>query len=183
MTRIRARAASCALAVDAFARDFSAAKAREGLQFGQTRIGVNTGPAIVGNFGGSSRFDFTAHGDAINTAARLEGANKLLGTRICIAESTVQRCPDLRFRPIGTLLLKGKAEPVKAYEPLPHAAPAPASLPDYASAFALLEAEDSAARERFSDLAARYPSDPLIALHSRRLAEGASGPAISMAEL
>ena len=178
-----ARAASCALAIDAFARAFSAAKAREGLSFGETRIGVNTGPAIVGNFGGSSRFDFTAHGDSINTAARLEAANKMLGTRICIAESTVRLCPDLRFRPIGILQLKGKEEPVKAFEPLLDPETATAALPDYDSAFSLLEAEDPVAGERFKDLAARFPSDPLIALHSRRLAEGATGAAISLAGL
>ena len=176
-----ARAAGCALAIDAFARDFSAAKASEGLNFGETRIGVNTGTAIVGNFGGSSRFDFTAHGDAINTAARLEAANKHLGTRICIAESTVERCPELQFRPIGSLLLKGKEEAVKTYEPLPQPDPAPDSLPDYSDAFALLEAEDPSAHERFTALASRFPGDPLIALHSRRLAEGASGAAISLA--
>ncbi len=181
------RATACALAIDAFARGFSAAKAREGLLFGETRIGVNSGQAIVGNFGGSRRFDFTAHGDSINTAARLEAANKMLGTRICVAASTVRDCPDLRFRPIGKLLLKGKDEPVMAYEPLAEAAsapsPAPSSLADYSEAFALLEAEDPAAGERFTELAARYPGDALIGLHSRRLAAGASGAAISMAGL
>ena len=55
---------------------------------GVTRIGVNSGSAIVGNFGGDALFDYTAHGDAINTAARLEAANKYLGTRICVSAET-----------------------------------------------------------------------------------------------
>ena len=177
------QAANCALAIDAFARDFSAAKAREGLYFGETRIGVNTGPAIVGNFGGSHRFDFTAHGDAINTAARLESANKLLGTRICVAESTAKLCPEMRFRPIGALTLKGKEQPVMSFEPLRDPSDAADPVPDYVSAYALMEAEDPDARERFAALAERHPSDPLIALHCRRLAEGDSGAAISLAAL
>jgi len=51
------------------------------VNFGTTRIGVHAGPAWVGNFGGSRFFDYTAYGDTINTAARLEAANKVLGTR------------------------------------------------------------------------------------------------------
>jgi adenylate cyclase len=89
------RAVTCALALDAFGRQFAAAKRREGMPFGQTRIGVNSGPAVVGNFGGSRRFDYTAHGDAINTAARLESVNKHLGTSICVAGATARQCPDL----------------------------------------------------------------------------------------
>ena len=56
----------------------------KGIDFGETRIGVNSGEVVVGNFGGSSMFDYTAYGDAVNTAARLESVNKQLGTNICI---------------------------------------------------------------------------------------------------
>ena len=55
----------------------------------RTRIGVHAGPAIVGNFGGGRFFDYTAYGDTINTAARLEAANKAFGTRICVSEAVV----------------------------------------------------------------------------------------------
>ena len=72
------------------------------MPFGTTRIGVNTGRAVVGNFGGARRFDYTAHGDAINTAARLEAANKALGTRICVARATCEHVPGQTFRPVGT---------------------------------------------------------------------------------
>src|SRR5262249_62203395 len=98
-----------------------------GRGFGATRVGVNTGPAIIGNFGGSSRWDYTAHGDAVNTAARLESANGKLGTLACVSRATAALCPEARFRPIGRVLLKGKAEAIDVLEPLaadgaPHAA-------------------------------------------------------------
>ena len=102
------RAVGCALQIDAFARRFEAEQKAEGIPLGITRIGVNTGSAIIGNFGGALFFDYTAHGDAINVAARLEGANKPLGTRICVSATTVAEIPDFRGRPVGELVLKGK---------------------------------------------------------------------------
>ena len=58
---------------------------------GATRIGINSGPALVGNFGGGRFFDYTAYGDTLSIAARLETANKQLGTRICVSDSVVQQ--------------------------------------------------------------------------------------------
>lgn len=115
--RLAERALACALAFDAFACAFADEQQRSGLAFGGTRIGVNAGLAIVGNFGGALRFlDYTAHGDVINTASRLEGANKLLGTRICVSEAVVERCTGFVGRPAATLLLKGKTQPVRVFE-------------------------------------------------------------------
>ncbi len=91
-----ARAVACALAIDTFAQSFASEKNAHGIAIGITRIGVNSGPAIVGNVGGETFFHYTAYGDAINTAARLESANKLLGTRICI--SARNGGPDSRLR-------------------------------------------------------------------------------------
>ena len=116
-----ARAVRCALALDAFARGFAEARHGEGIALGVTRIGVNTGPAVVGNFGGRRRFDYTAHGDAINTAARLEAANKALGTRVLVARATAERAAaevagKVCFRPVGALHLKGKTGGTEAFE-------------------------------------------------------------------
>src|SRR5512139_297771 len=77
-----ARAVNCALALDEYAESFRQRWHKEGIALGVTRIGVHAGPAIVGNFGGGHFFDYTAYGDTINIAARLEAANKQLGTRI-----------------------------------------------------------------------------------------------------
>lgn len=179
-----ARAVACALEIDAFACGFAAAKRRAGLAFGQTRIGVNSGTAIVGNFGGELKFDYTAHGDAINVAARLESANRHLGTRVCVSEATVALCPGFVGRPIGALLLKGKSQPIRTYEPVADGTPAHAALPGYRAAFALLEAgdDDAAIMAAWRALAAQWPEDQLIALHLQRIQRGERGSLIPLAE-
>jgi adenylate cyclase len=81
-----ARAIACALALDEYAQSFREQWRQNGIAIGITRVGVHAGPAIVGNFGGGRRFfDYTAYCDTINVSARLEGANKQLGTRICVS--------------------------------------------------------------------------------------------------
>src|SRR5688572_23294730 len=79
------RAVTCSLALDEFAQAFRQRWNEQGVPLGPTRIGVHAGPAIVGNFGGSRFFEYTAYGDTINTAARLESANKQLGTFVCVS--------------------------------------------------------------------------------------------------
>ena len=88
------------------------------IDFGVTRLGVHAGPALVGNFGGGRLFDYTAYGDTINTAARLRAANKRLGTRICVSAAVVDGAARFQGRPVGDLMLRGRSEPLRAYEPL-----------------------------------------------------------------
>jgi adenylate cyclase len=83
------RAIALALAIDNFSQDFRRKMKEDGVSLGVTRVGVHSGPAIVGNFGGRRFFDYTAIGDTVNTAARLEGGNKYIGTRISISEAVV----------------------------------------------------------------------------------------------
>src|SRR6202007_2444602 len=89
------------------------------VNFGATRIGVHAGPVLVGNFGGNRFFDYTAYGDTINTAARLETANKILGTRICASVTVAEAANGFKGRPVGDLMLRGRSEPLRAFEPLP----------------------------------------------------------------
>ena len=98
-----ARAVACAMALDAYAEAFRARWRDKGVAIGATRIGINSGPALVGSFGGGRFFDYTAYGDTINIAARLEAANKQLGTRICVSGSVVERIADFRGRPVGNV--------------------------------------------------------------------------------
>ena len=150
-------------------------QAESGIDFGVTRIGVNTGTAIIGNFGGEDRFDYTAHGDAINTAARLESVNKHIGTRICISETTVDSCPDLDFWPVGKLVLKGKTKILEVFEP---ARDVEIDTKAYRDAYDSLETGD--ALEKFKEMHRRFPEDPLIRFHYERLCSGESGSIMVM---
>ncbi len=102
------KAVHAALEIDRFCQEFHEAQVRAGIPFGITRIGVHTGTAVIGNFGSMARFTYTAQGDAVNTASRLEALNKHFGTRISVSEATVALCKTVRFRPIASVVLKGK---------------------------------------------------------------------------
>ena len=175
------RAVRCALELDRSCQALVTRQRAKGLALGLTRIGINTGLCVVGNFGGSERFDYTAHGDAVNTAARLESVNRHLGTRICVSGSTKARCRDLPFRPVGRLVLKGKHEPIEVYEPL-SSVDSPASTADYCEAYERMERNDPSAARTFADLTERCPADGLAAFHAERLAAGETGVTILMAE-
>ncbi len=175
-----ARCVACALAIDDFAEEFAAAKRKEGLPLGHTRIGVHTGSAVVGNFGGDVFFHYTAHGDAVNTAARLETANKNLGTRICVSADTVALIPDFMGRPVGTLQLKGKDRPIEVFEPLPDNDSTREALTVYQDAFEKLRVGDQNAMQSLAAYVSKYPEDRLAAFHLERLLSGHGGPTISL---
>jgi adenylate cyclase len=175
-----ARGLACALELDSFAQSFRKTWAGYGVEVGPTRIGVHAGPAIVGNFGGGRFFDYTAYGDTINVAARLEGANKQLGTRICASQAIMSGAPNLRGRPIGDLILRGRDEPLKAFEPLTRAEHEAAPMQSYLRAFALLERGDPTTLAAFARVVAERPDDPLASFHLKRLLNGAAGVRIAM---
>jgi adenylate cyclase len=172
-------AVHCALALDAFATQYQARMNSAGIPLGKTRIGVNSGTAIIGNFGGQRFFDYTAYGDAVNIAARLEQANKIFGTRVCVSESVVAQIPDFEGRPMGSLRLKGKAESVTTFEPLPQAISNSDTMKDYRNAFALLEAGDPKAKQAFAALVSVQEEDPLAIFHLGRLLSGETGTKIA----
>jgi class 3 adenylate cyclase len=169
------RAIACAHDLDAWAQDFRARWRTKGVNFGATRIGVHAGPALVGNFGGNRFFDYTAHGDTINTAARLETANKHLGTRICVSAAVAGRADDFRGRPVGDLLLRGRSAPLRAFEPLPAALFEAPTTMQYTEAFAKLEADDVTAMPAFAALVGQHADDALAGFHLRRLLNGGKG--------
>jgi adenylate cyclase len=175
-----ARAVACALALDEFAQSFSERWQKKGIAFGVTRIGVHAGPAIVGNFGGGRFFDYTAYGDTINVASRLEIANKQLGTRICVSAALAEGVENFRGRPIGDLVLRGRGEVIRAFEPLQEKQFNDPATKSYLDAYALLEAEDAGAVAAFAAHVGKQPEDRLAAFHLKRLLNGAKGSRIAM---
>jgi class 3 adenylate cyclase len=169
------RAVACAHELDSWAEQFRNRWKTKGVSFGITRIGIHAGPALVGNFGGSRFFDYTAYGDTINIASRLEAANKFLGTRVCVSATVAEGAQDFQGRPVGDLLLRGRSEPLRAYEPLATEVFKAPAMTQYSEAFAKLEAGDATAMRAFAALVGLHADDPLAGFHLKRLLNGAKG--------
>jgi adenylate cyclase len=175
-----ARAVACALELDEYAEAFRQRCHQKDIPLGVTRIGVHAGPAIVGNFGGGRFFDYTAYGDTINVAARLEAANKQLGTRICVSAALADKVKDFRGRPIGDLIVRGKTDPLRVLEPLRAERYDDPGTKSYLDAFAKLEAGDPDAIAAFAAHLGKLPKDQLASFHLKRLLNGATGTCIAM---
>ena len=129
----------------------------------RTRIGIHTGEALAGNLGSARRYDYTLIGDAVNFAARLEGANKYTGTGILLSDDTARLLGGkFLLRRLGAFIVKGKANSVVIHELLGED---PAARPPWLDTFdAALSAWNAgdfpAAREAFEKVkAAREGSD------------------------
>ncbi|HET6441775.1 MAG TPA: adenylate/guanylate cyclase domain-containing protein [Phycisphaerae bacterium] len=128
------------------------------------RVGLSSGPAIVGNFGSEQRFDYTAMGDTVNVGGRLEEANRWLGSHILVPEATRQACGDaVLFRRFGPARIRGKSEPIVLYEPLA-LEPASPEVKAVAGAFgravdALAAGDFSAADAAIGEVLAADPQD------------------------
>ncbi len=114
------RAVYAAIAIHAAGEAFRNTAPKGVPPIGRTRVGVHYGEAIVGNFGGEGRIQYTALGDSMNTASRLEGANKQLRTSVLVSAEVVARSGLDWFRPLGRIVLRGRATPVDVFEPVPN---------------------------------------------------------------
>ena len=156
-----ARAVSCALALHDCSERIRQQMADQGESLGRTRIGLHYGPVIVGNFGGRQRIQYTALGDAMNTAARLEGANKYLETHILVSAEIQERAPDFAYRPMGQIVMSGVDTPIRVLEPVSKAGA------DFAEqvwhAMQLIESGDADGVAQLRALSASQPDDMGIA--------------------
>ena len=186
------RAVKCALAIKNCTESFRFAKnaefARdypdEEIGLGVTRIGVHTGSAVVGNFGSHDKMQYTALGDTVNTASRLEGVNKYFGTHICVSETTRSYVSDIPFRPIHVIVPKGREEALGIYEPLDEERAHSPYVMRYLEAYELAEHRDPHAVKLFEELQKEAPEEDqlLLEIHIERLRlpdeEAAYGPMV-----
>ena len=150
----------CQERLQAMRPDFAARYGKELIM----RIGINTGHAVVGNMGSTSRFDYTVLGDAVNLAARLEGANKYFGTHTMISQATRSRLgSDFYCRELGRIKVVGRREPVTVFEPLSAASWATGDYAAFARGLQLFYAGRFA--EARTDFARSMTTDPAAAAY------------------
>ncbi len=170
-----ARCLATAIAMDAALRELQPGFRAQGLEVAMG-VGVNTGDAVVGNMGSAERFDYTAVGDTVNLASRLEGLTKVYGVRCLVGpETRASAPPEYSFREVDLVRVKGKEVPVAIFELLAGPEGAVASyeeLPRFEDALAAYRAGRFAeARAGFEAFAARNDGERTAALYLERLRE------------
>lgn len=146
----------------------------EGLPEIRMRVGLNTGTAIVGNMGSRRRFAYSALGDCVNLASRLEGTNKLYGTGILLSGDTARKAGEaIALRHVDRVRVAGKSEAVDVYTPCDDPEFAAASE----AALALTFARDwDGAEQAWRKLLAAHPDDKGLQLHLDRIAAWRRSP-------
>ena len=155
-------ACAAALECQAYLKNLNERLEKEKKPILRTRIGIDTGEVIVGNVGTAERMNYTAMGNTVNTAARLQGANKIYHTLILLSESVREKIKD-RFlvRPIDIVELKGKKEKTKIYELMDQGDSSQIKLcAQFTKAFeAFQEGELSKAKTLFLEILQKFPTD------------------------
>lgn len=134
---------------------------------GKTRVGLHYGEAVIGNFGGANRIQYTALGDSMNTAARLEAANKALGSAVMASREFAEASQLDWWRPMGRVVLRGRARPVELYEPAPGFPAEDRAMLE--AALAQVATDRAAALGMALQVAARHPDDSALGNLVRRI--------------
>jgi adenylate cyclase len=173
------RVAQAMLNIIVFAESFSAGGGDQP-RLGRTRVGVHHGEAIVGNFGGRERFQYTALGDVMNCAARLESANKSLRTTGLISAEAKRLTGLDEFRPMGRIVLSGRATPIEVWEPAPGMNPLDRDA--LKAAWEAYDGGDLSALNTIKALTLAYPDDAALQLFVYRLARSSPGGHVELRE-
>lgn len=167
------RAAQAAIALWQAGETFRRTAPAGSPPLGPTRVGLHRGAVVVGNFGGEGRIQYTALGDAMNTAARLESANKQLDTRVLVSREAAPPSMIGQFRSMGRVVLRGRATPIEVMEA---ASGFPADACERLNqAYARFDAGDVAALDQIKALAGEYPADLALQNLVRRLETAGPG--------
>ncbi len=152
------KAVDCAVLIRSWTESYRRLPAPQAIGLGRTRIGIETGEAIVGDVGLRSKLDYTAYGDAVNAAARFEAANKDLGSSICVGPTAAARCDPEMLRPLGRIIVRGRDEPLAVYEPWP-ADWSGDLMEQYRAAFASIDGDPTRAAAAFDAIAMTCTKD------------------------
>ncbi|MDC8754019.1 adenylate/guanylate cyclase domain-containing protein [Erythrobacter sp. sf7] len=138
-------------------------------KIGKTRVGLHYGEAVIGNFGGATRIQYTALGDSMNTAARLEAANKALDSSVMASREFAEASGLDWWRQMGRVRLRGRARPVDLFEPAPDFPDEDRAL--LARACGLAATDRDAALRLVQDVAGRHTDDTALRNLLRRMHE------------
>ena len=167
------RAATAALQhLEAFRSDVVAAvgDAAKDLDI-DLRIGISTGPVIVGTVGSSASRSFTVMGDPVNLGSRLEGANKAYGTHIMLSERTYELAgPGFVMRELDLIRVKGKAQPTRVYELVIDNELSESSRDQFETGIAAYRTRDwDVAEKAFADVLSAHPQDTPSQVYAERV--------------
>jgi adenylate cyclase len=168
------RCVAAAIAMQEGMHTLRAEFAKDGLPPIYMRVGIHSGSAVVGNLGSAKRFDYTAIGDDVNLAARLEGTNKLYGTNILVSRETAERIGDrIRFRVVDKVIVKGKSQAVEILTPCTDA-----HLVEL-TALAIEQFRTQhwdSAQATLNDMLAHSPGDKIASIYLERIAKFRTAP-------